>query len=160
MKPQGYVPKDAPAAAHERKEIDVRLVTRIGVVIVLTLVVLLVALVGLFHVFNLAHPKRGSEAAPQVTEGQLPPQPRVEIHPARDLQQVRAQEDAHLNRYAWVDRSRGIAQIPIERAMVLWLQINSANSAKAPAAMTNSPPAGETELQVRQQKAQENSHVP
>ena len=160
MKPQGLIPDSASPSAHERKEIDVRLVTRIGAIMAVVLIVSLLAVGALFHLFGQVHAARGSEAAPRVTEAELPPQPRLQVHPGRDLQQVRALEDAHLNRYAWIDRSRGIAQVPIERAMVLWRQADFAASTNASSATTNLPASGETELQMRQQKAQENSHAP
>ena len=35
---------------------------------------------------------------------------------------MRALEDAQLNDYGWVDRQRGIAAIPIKRAMELVVQ--------------------------------------
>jgi len=39
--------------------------------------------------------------------------------PVEDLARVRAIEERRLDRYGWVDRDRGIARIPITRAMAL-----------------------------------------
>ncbi len=47
----------------------------------------------------------------------FPPQPRLQEDPAADLEQFRARENAELNSYRWVDRARGIASIPIARAI-------------------------------------------
>lgn len=52
---------------------------------------------------------------------QVPPEPRLQSHPVRDLKSLHAQEDAVLNSYAWVDRDGGVVRIPIERAMQLLL---------------------------------------
>jgi len=50
---------------------------------------------------------------------QLPPEPRLQTHPIRDLRDLRATEDAVLNSYGWVDRPAGIVRLPIARAMEL-----------------------------------------
>ena len=46
-----------------------------------------------------------------------PPAPRLQAHPAAELAAWRAVEVRDLERLGWVDRSRGIVRIPIERAM-------------------------------------------
>ena len=50
---------------------------------------------------------------------ELPPAPREQVYPITDYQRYRAAEQAKLEAYAWVDRTGGIVQIPIERAMAL-----------------------------------------
>jgi hypothetical protein len=50
-----------------------------------------------------------------------PPEPRLQADPAGDLRARRAEEDAELKSCAWVDRSRGVIRLPIERAMSLVL---------------------------------------
>ena len=52
----------------------------------------------------------------------LPPEPRLQADPVADLRAFRADENAALNSYAWVDRSRGVIRLPIERAMTLLLR--------------------------------------
>ena len=49
----------------------------------------------------------------------VPPEPRLQAHAAVDLKRFRAAQQAQLERYAWIDRRAGVAQIPIERAMAL-----------------------------------------
>jgi hypothetical protein len=154
MKPQGYVPKSASPSAHEAADLNVPLIVRIASVIVPILALLIIVVAVLFHYFNRVHANRTSEAAPVVTATDLPPAPRLQTDPAADLQAVRAKEDAHLDRYAWIDRTQGIAQVPIERAMVLWVKTYS-----PPGAATNTV-AAPTDLQMRQDKAQEASHAP
>ncbi|HET6628150.1 MAG TPA: hypothetical protein VFG91_00080 [Woeseiaceae bacterium] len=43
--------------------------------------------------------------------------PVLQVTPESDLARLRAREAALLHGYGWVDRERGIARIPIERAM-------------------------------------------
>jgi hypothetical protein len=46
-----------------------------------------------------------------------PPEPRLEPFPLAPVQRLRAQEDAILTTYGWVDRKAGVARIPVDRAM-------------------------------------------
>jgi hypothetical protein len=48
--------------------------------------------------------------------------PRLETAPARDIAAFKREKAQKLDRYAWIDRSCGIVQIPIERAMELMVQ--------------------------------------
>lgn len=66
----------------------------------------------------------------------IPPQPRLQPHPTLDLAVERGRETARLDGYAWVDRSAGIARIPIARAMQI-LAGKSAASAPTPAPATS-----------------------
>jgi hypothetical protein len=159
MKPQGYIPSSASPSAHEGADLDVPLVARIMVILLATLVVLVLVIVGLFGYFNHEYPARTSEAAPVVTAADLPPQPRLQIDPRRELQEMRAKEDQHLDRYAWVDQQQGIAQIPIERAMALWVKNYSPATASPLSSATNAVVAP-TELQMRQNKAKGDHAAP
>jgi hypothetical protein len=46
-----------------------------------------------------------------------PPAPRLQALPERELAELRAQENAILGSYAWVEKDRGVARIPIDEAM-------------------------------------------
>lgn len=59
------------------------------------------------------------ETAGLVQTNQLPPEPRLEVDPEGNLLALRRKEEALLNGYGWVDRSKGIVRIPIGRAMDL-----------------------------------------
>ena len=60
----------------------------------------------------------------------LPPAPRIQVNPDRDIEELRASERAQLESYGWVDRTAGIAHIPIERAMSLVAENASAATRK------------------------------
>lgn len=51
-----------------------------------------------------------------------PPSPRLQVTPAADLYEMRQQEDLRLHTYGWIDQSKGVARIPIDRAMDLIAQ--------------------------------------
>lgn len=50
------------------------------------------------------------------------PAPTLQLSPPADMARFRAQQWQALTNYAWIDRSNGVVQIPIERAMELLLQ--------------------------------------
>jgi hypothetical protein len=63
------------------------------------------------------------------------PEPRLEVKPGGDLKTVRAQEDAILKSYGWVDADKGIVRIPIDRAIEIVAERGlPARAAKSPAA--------------------------
>jgi hypothetical protein len=141
----------------EGADIHPAIIVRVALIFVAGLALSLGLVLGLFRHFEITHPARTSEASPQVAETDLPPQPRLQTTPALDLQQLRAAEDERLSRYAWIDRSRGLAQIPIDRAMDLWVRTQAAVT--VPTAANPGAP-GLTELQMRQDKAKEATHAP
>jgi hypothetical protein len=49
----------------------------------------------------------------------IPPQPRLQRDPAKDLAAERALQRSGLDRYMWVDKAHTVARIPIRRAMAL-----------------------------------------
>lgn len=63
----------------------------------------------------------GTQAPPPplagARENPLPPEPRLETAPAKDLAALRERENAVLGAYAWVDRAKGIAEVPVDRAI-------------------------------------------
>ncbi|HEY7494835.1 MAG TPA: hypothetical protein VIH59_27505, partial [Candidatus Tectomicrobia bacterium] len=79
----------------------------------------LVLMAWLFNVFTTRQARREVPPAPLVSAPQLPPEPRLQVAPAQELQQLHAEEDAILHSYGWVDQPAGVVRIPIERAMEL-----------------------------------------
>lgn len=59
-------------------------------------------------------PKRAPDAPRGV---RLPSAPRLQALPQADLQTYNASYDRLLGSYSWVDRAKGVAAIPIDRAM-------------------------------------------
>jgi hypothetical protein len=137
VKPQGHVPASAPIGAHEGADLDVPLITRLAVLLGSILVLLVLGTLLTFHLYEKQYPHRTSEAAPVVTSAELPPAPQLQVAPLADLREVREEEDAHLKGYAWVDRANGVARIPIERAMVRWVELQ--DTATSGLSATNAP---------------------
>ena len=70
--------------------------------------------------WTLRHFSKGAPRSPESSA--LPPEPRLQTQPLEDLRRLRAEEEAVLTGYGWVDRPKGVVRIPIERAMALVLQ--------------------------------------
>jgi hypothetical protein len=77
-----------------------------------------------------------------------PPAPRLQVQPREELEQMRAQEDAILGSYGWVDANGGVVHIPIEQAMKLTLEqglpARAATAGSAPAALPARSISGRT----------------
>ncbi len=56
---------------------------------------------------------------PEARERVLPPEPRLQESPPRDMAELRAREEGVLSSYGVVDRDAGTVRIPIERAIAL-----------------------------------------
>ena len=139
VKIQGHVPAAAPIGAHEGDGLDLKVILRVAAILAIMIVGLVLGALLAFHLYEKQYPHRTSEAAPIEAFAGLPPAPRVQATPLQDFQQVNAAENAHLTGYAWVDRSKGIARLPIERAMMRWVELQNSPAAGQP---ISSPPGG------------------
>lgn len=83
---------------------------------------------------------------PSPRQAVVPPEPRLQAAPAKDLERLRMREDAILNSYAWVDSEAGTVRIPVKRAMDLLanhnVQLNTSATA-SPTWMIGAKPAFE-----------------
>ncbi len=108
---------DSTSRRHEERDIQVRLIVLSGVgLVIVTAIVLLVA-DWLFDDFAASRVKVQGPLAPLAETRPLPPEPRLQVAPAQDLQQMRAAEDAVLSSYGWVNEAAGFVRIPIDRAI-------------------------------------------
>ncbi len=106
---------------HEKSDINVRAVTRFGVGLGISAIASL-ALMGFVFTFFVRKEAASSPPAPQMHKldpMKEPPEPRLQTRPAPDLKAIRADEDALLNRYNWIDAQKGLVRIPVSRAMEL-----------------------------------------
>ena len=107
-----------PHVRHEPGDINASFLTKFGIGMAFLIIVFLFGLWGLFDYF--VKREAALEALPAgtlISRQRLPPEPRLQAHPARDMQQMLAAEDQALHQYGWVDPDKGIVRIPIDRAM-------------------------------------------
>jgi hypothetical protein len=114
--------------SYERSDVNTGAILKfIGWLIAATALCFLIVVV-MFKYFQVSEERREAATMPTLRregEERLPPEPRLQlapghqIHPLDDLKRLRADEDALLHSYGWVDRNAGIVHIPIERAKEL-----------------------------------------
>jgi hypothetical protein len=108
---------------HAPYDLQLRPVITFGIVLAGVTALILLGLAWLFQAFNTRLAQQDVPPAPLAqTRQQLPPEPRLQVAPAQELQQMRAAEEALLHSYGWVDQTAGIVRIPVDRAMTLLVE--------------------------------------
>ena len=114
---------DAPAG-HETSDVELRPLIQIALVLVGVAVLAHVALWLAMWSFERDERREDPRPSPVADARPVTPEPRlqpsVQSHPTLPYEDVIAMRHADrqvLGSYGWVDRERGIARIPVERAM-------------------------------------------
>ena len=108
---------------HEDYDIQPGPVLIFGLALVVITTLVLVLMSWLFNAFSARQAARDLPPAPLAqTRPALPPEPRLQVVPSQELQQLHAAEEAVLQSYGWVDQAAGVVRLPIERAMELLLE--------------------------------------
>lgn len=132
------------ARGHEQRDVSLRPVVFASIGLAVLILVAVVSMRLLFD-FLLARAIRHSSPANPLAlaEGKpLPPEPRLLPQPIEQLRALRAEEDAVLGSYGWVDRKQGIVRVPIEQAMKLVVERGvRATGGGSPAAEPDEAPA-------------------
>jgi hypothetical protein len=112
-----------PEVAHEESDINVRAILWFVGILVATTLTIHLTMYGLFVGLDRFDARNDPPASPLMAPaGQLPPEPRLQTTPWEDLKKFRADEDLHLHSYGWVDKTAGVAHLPIDKAKALLLQ--------------------------------------
>lgn len=109
----------APNGGHEPNEISARGLTIVGIGLT-AMVIASLLLVALIY-----HWMANRVLAPSA-EAPVPALNRWPVDQPRQLQDLHEKEDKQLNNYKWLDQPQGIARIPINRAMELLVEQQSA----------------------------------
>jgi hypothetical protein len=115
---------DNPDVHHETTDVNIRgiLAFGVGLFIAAVLIHFLVWLLFGYFAGREAQQKTPEFPLAASQETRLPPEPRLQINPREDLRDLRAQEDAVLSSYGWVNRDGGVVRIPIADAMKLTVE--------------------------------------
>jgi hypothetical protein len=109
--------RDNPEVRHEKSDVDTKAIIRFGIGLAVTLIVTFLLLFALFAYFSAREMRFGRGPARVQSTDQLPPEPRLEVSPRANLEELRAAEQKVLENYGWVDKEKNVVRIPIERAM-------------------------------------------
>jgi len=106
---------------HEKTDMDPRYVVYFAVALVVAGLLIHLGLWWMFRQLEREQAQRQSQ--PVVTQvPSRPPEPRLQISPQGDLEELRRQEAEILSTYQWIDRDKGVVRIPINRAMELFIE--------------------------------------
>jgi hypothetical protein len=111
-----------PRHDHERSDWDLRYVVWGSILLTVSVALILTASWWLFKEFESWAANRQMGMAHATEQEARPPEPLLQVSPTADWVEMLQRERAILNSYRWVDRSKGIVHIPIERAMELLAQ--------------------------------------
>ena len=128
-----------PGVSHETRDINVFQVSAFGIGLLLSCIVTVFAMWVMFNfLFHREDAKNADNpAAAMMSERpKLPPEPRLQNEPKVELKDLRADEDAILSSYGWIDPNKGIVRIPIDQAIDIVAQ-KGLPSKPSPAGMDN-----------------------
>jgi hypothetical protein len=113
---------DRRAPGHETSDMNAKYVSYFGIALTVSAIVIHIVVWLLFDYF-IKHPQITVYSPTRIrTERVVPPEPKLQINPSLDWQSMVRQENEVLESYGWVDRSTGMARIPIERAMEIMVE--------------------------------------
>ena len=97
----------------EHSDINVPAVGKIGVLLLLSALVSMLLIVGVFKVLQAMEGGQPVASDPTIVF----PRPQLQSNPIKDLKEHVDSENTRLTTYGWVDAGRGIVRIPIAQAM-------------------------------------------
>ena len=137
---------DAGDPVARSRDVNIRAVLRFGFWLAVGVVAVTLAMLAFFRILEKKDRASDIVLSPIVAANlaRTPPEPRLEPFPLAPGQRLRAEEDAILTTYGWVDRKAGLARIPIDRAIEILAARGLPPSKPMPAAaapMAAQPPA-------------------
>jgi len=108
---------------HEADTADVRGIGLTGLALAVGVAIVLFLVYGMFQ-YLVHHPVVIVPASPmaETDQQQFPAVPRIEEHPATELEELHLREDRILSTYGWADKNTRVVRIPIDQAMELQLK--------------------------------------
>ena len=105
---------------YEERDVAFRPIAVAAVFLVLLSATTIGLMYGLDRALIARQTRDSAPASPLAHYGpQVPPAPRLQENPRRDLANLRERERTLLESYGWVDRRAGRVRIPVDRAMTL-----------------------------------------
>jgi hypothetical protein len=115
---------DPAGVHHETSDVGLRGILGFGAGLFVAAVLIHLMIWLLFQLFSGREARRATLTFPLAVgqEHRVPPEPRLQSDPRRDMRDLRAAEDAVLSSYGLVNKKEGIVRIPIGEAMKLSVQ--------------------------------------
>src|SRR5262249_22491991 len=100
--------EDVGLPHHEESDVNVKVTLWFAAALVAIIAVIQLSLWLLFHMYDEREAANNPPQPLSAEQPRVPPDPRLQVTPRLDLQELRAQEAETLNNYSWVDRQAGI----------------------------------------------------
>jgi len=112
------------------REVDLRRILRVAAGLLVLALVVHVLVWFLIVGFRRAAQRQDPPPSPlpEANAPHLPPGPLLQTDPVGEIRELRAEEEARLRSYGWVDRERGVVWLPIERAMAILAERGTAGA--------------------------------
>ena len=114
--------EDSIRSGHEVRDVNIRGVLWLAAAVLAGGIVVHVASWYLLQSLEVSAKHADPELSPLAEMRPEPPAPRLQDRPSHDYTEYRAEQDARLNSYGWVDREQRVVHLPVSRAMELILQ--------------------------------------
>lgn len=110
--------------AFEPRDVNARSLLLVGIGVLVAGFVIHFAVLFLFDSFAARDQHRGLQPSTMVRSSEVrqPPEPRLQVDPAREMGELQREQAGKLRGYDWADRQAGTVRIPIERAMLLLVE--------------------------------------
>ena len=118
-------PHNAPGGeagpGYETRAVNVSALLRLAVSLAGVLIVVSAGMKWTFGYFAKTQ-TLGPAATPFENERTIPPLPRLQVAPQREIHDYWESQQGIVGSYGWVDRQNGVVRIPVDRAMRILLQ--------------------------------------
>jgi hypothetical protein len=115
--PQGRAIAET-APGHQVELVLMRRLALFATGLVVVIIVVLATLSLVMNGLSREEKRQRRLTPPRFVDGsELPPGPALQPRPMVELTRLKETQEHRLNNYGWVDRDKGIAHIPIERAI-------------------------------------------
>ncbi|HJQ22333.1 MAG TPA: hypothetical protein VKA60_00365 [Blastocatellia bacterium] len=155
-----------PDVAHEESDVSIRPIAWFMIWLTVATAVVMLLMIGLYRYLDTQAIKQDERQRSPIADERnpIPPQPVLQMAPTEvgangqlptrppegnnsptaEFVQVRREETQKLENYTWIDQSKGMVSLPIDRAAELALERGLLKSRPQPAtSMTAAPPAGQ-----------------
>jgi hypothetical protein len=112
---------DSPGGGYERRDLSLRAIVVFGIFVAASVLLSILVAYWLFWYSADEAARTGPRLSP-LAQQEAPQGPRLQVNAPGDLRKFRAQEDALLDSYGWINREAGSVHIPIDRAMRLLVE--------------------------------------
>jgi hypothetical protein len=133
-------PEENAEVGYEVEDANVRQLVLAGVGLAVGTAIACFAMYFLFNMLKQSGARAQEQTLnPMSGPRTFPPEPRLQVKPWEEIQNLRVKENQVLNTYGWTNKGAGMVRIPIDKAMDIVAQRGLPSRAPGQPAQTASP---------------------